>query len=79
MNKLNFEQNVFNQLSRRSFLKKTSLGLGTIALNSMLNPSALAANPLNGLLGSGHFPAKAKRVIFLCQAGGRLSVGIFRL
>lgn len=69
--------------SRRSFLKKTSLGFGSIALSSLMNPTMAQAKKFlenhnqnfeNGNLGhpilSPHFPAKAKRVIYLFQSGG---------
>ncbi|MBA4148013.1 MAG: DUF1501 domain-containing protein [Verrucomicrobia bacterium] len=57
---------------RREFLSRFGLGLGSIALGSLLNParvSAGAASP-GGILNAPHFPAKAKRVIYLFMAGG---------
>lgn len=63
-------------LPRRSFLQQSAFGFGGIALSSLLN-EANAANPAlgkpdhwKGALKSPHFPVKAKRVIFLCMAGG---------
>ncbi|MBL8234754.1 MAG: DUF1501 domain-containing protein, partial [Bryobacterales bacterium] len=44
-------------------------GLGLIALNSLLNPRLLA-NRARGVVEPLHFAQKAKRVIFLYQAGG---------
>lgn len=59
--------------SRREFLKKAGLGLGSIALSSMINPlqsfSNGKATNYSSLSGP-HFPAKAKRVIYLFQSGG---------
>jgi hypothetical protein len=60
--------------SRRDFLTKTSLGLGAVALGSLLNPSQLLANGTTsgsgrGILGSPHFAPKANRVIYLFQSG----------
>ena len=52
--------------TRRTFLGQTGLSLGSAALASLLSDQATAA-PLNSLP---HFAAKAKRVIFLCMAGG---------
>jgi len=52
--------------TRRTFLGNTGLSLGSAALASLLSDQANAA-PLNSLP---HFSAKAKRVIFLCMAGG---------
>jgi Protein of unknown function (DUF1501) len=49
--------------TRRHFLGKTGLGLGAMAMSKLL-----AANP--GVLGAPHLAPKAKRVIYLFQAGG---------
>ena len=69
--------------SRRRFLEKASLGFGSLALSSLLNPLPSLGNPLSGtapgsgILGSGHFPAKAKRVIYLFQSGGPSQIETF--
>jgi len=57
------------RLNRRSFLGRSSLGLGAAALWSMTEREA-AADRIQGLAGLPHFPAKAKRVIFLYMSGG---------
>ena len=60
-----------DQINRRSFLSRTSLGLGATALASLAKPDALqAAQAKGGLPGLPNFAPKAKRVIFLCMAGG---------
>ncbi len=71
------EQQLADSLNRRSFLTKASLGLGSLALGSLLNPGRLfsgpapaAASPAGGLLRGGHRVAKAKRVVYLFQSGG---------
>jgi hypothetical protein len=59
---------IFNhaaQLSRRTFLKRTSTGVGGVALTSMLSDSVSA-----GLGGNLRIPPRCKRVIHLCMAGG---------
>jgi len=59
--------------SRRAFLGQTLTGLGATALASLLgSPSAQAADglPQTGVINPLHFPPKAKRVIWLCMAGG---------
>ncbi|HUR46867.1 MAG TPA: DUF1501 domain-containing protein [Candidatus Saccharimonadales bacterium] len=57
--------------SRRQFLNRFGLGLGGIALGNLLNPVRAGAAPADhGILGQPHFPAKAKRVIYLFMAGG---------
>lgn len=60
-------------LQRRTFLRGAGLGLGSVALNLLLGGSAStdAAPKLgDGVLGELHHPAKAKRIIHLCMAGG---------
>ena len=62
--------------SRRTFLRRTAAGVGAIALGSLLKPmSALAAqkqaqDKWMGVVNPLHFAPKAKRIIFLCMAGG---------
>src|SRR5262244_356682 len=75
--------NQFNQfnleVSRRSFLGGGFAGLGSIALTSILGNDARAINTpqsqssnlqSKGVVNPLHYPAKARRVIFLYQAGG---------
>ena len=54
--------------SRRDFLRNTSLGMGSLALTSLLADQAVGANPLAPK--RPHFRAKAKRVIMLFMEGG---------
>ena len=56
------------QLSRRAFLGRASMGLGSVALASLLKPDLLGIQP--GVSGFPNAPARVKRVIFLCMAGG---------
>jgi len=62
-------------MNRRTFLGRGAAGLGLAALNSLLTPR-LAAGPQAGNLRSKgvvnpfDFPPRAKRVIYLYQAGG---------
>ena len=66
------------QASRRTFLSRATMGIGTLALSSLLNPIALAAGkPARtkegkwlGIANPPHFAPKAKRIIFLTMAGG---------
>ena len=59
-------------LNRRQFLRRSGMGLGTIALGGLLGNDLKAApgsaDP-GGLPGLPHFAPKAKRVIFLFQSG----------
>ena len=56
--------------SRRDILRRSSAGFGYLAFASMAAESAVrdAVGPL--AVKSTHFPATAKRVIFLCMRGG---------
>ena len=62
------------QQTRRLFLGRASQGLGALALGSILQPrilqAASAARTVSGAVAPLHFPAKARRVIWLSMAGG---------
>lgn len=58
---------MFDSIDRRTFLNLSSIGIGSIALTSQLRADQQTAS--GGHLDL-HHPAKAKRVIFLCMAGG---------
>ncbi len=66
------EETIVTQLSRRSFLGSGFAGLGALALNAGLGRDALAGQNerWRGVVQPLHHPARAKRVIFLYQAGG---------
>jgi uncharacterized protein (DUF1501 family) len=69
--------------TRRWFFKQCGVGLGSVALASLLRdslaPSAQAALAPTGPLApkAPHFPAKAKRVIYLFQAGAPSHLDLF--
>ena len=58
------------QHTRRAFLGHGTLGLGGIALGSLLNAQAAKRNLIGGQADLPHFAPKAKRVIYLFQSGG---------
>ena len=59
------------RINRRTFLGHGISGLGLLALNSLLDPRVgAAASESKGVVNPLHFQPKAKRVIFLYQAGG---------
>ena len=61
------------ECSRRAFLGQGIAGVGLLGLNELLNPRLFAADTpggSRGVVNPLHHPAKAKRVIFLYQAGG---------
>jgi len=68
-------------VSRRWFLQQCGVGLGSIALNQLLAPSASAmsqadaTNPLS--VRAPHHAAKAKRVIYLFMAGAPSHLELF--
>ena len=73
--------------SRRWFFKECGVGLGTVALHSLLGSLLGTTAQAAGLAGSGavnplapkapHFAPKAKRVIFLFQAGAPSHLELF--
>ncbi|MBS1826687.1 MAG: DUF1501 domain-containing protein [Acidobacteria bacterium] len=62
------------KLSRRELLRVASTGFGSVALAGLLQAEG-QANPLT--VKQPHFPAKAKRVIFLFMHGGPSQVDTF--
>jgi len=64
------------EYSRRDFLKRTSLGLGSVGLASLLNQGLLQASTA-GILNATHFPARARRVIYLFQSGGPSQLDLY--
>lgn len=59
------------QITRRHFLGKMSLGLGSVALGSLLIPDLFKSGDdgIPQLTGLPHFAPKAKRIIYLFQNG----------
>jgi hypothetical protein len=63
-------------VNRRAFLRQSAYGLGGLAC-ALLQPKIFGAGPAaarpagwNGALRTAHRPIKAKRLIYLCMAGG---------
>ena len=66
--------------NRRRFLSKMSLGLGSIALGSLLMPDLLSGGGMDEddfVAGIPHFAPKAKRVIYLFQNGAPSQLELF--
>jgi uncharacterized protein (DUF1501 family) len=64
-------------VTRRHFFKECGVGLGSIALASLLNDKTPAANNPQSAIRNLQFPQKAKRVIYLFQAGGPSQLEMF--
>jgi Protein of unknown function (DUF1501) len=66
------------QINRRRFLSRLSLGIGSVALGSLLIPdlfkSSAEETPITGLP---HFAPRAKRVIYLFQNGAPSQLDLF--
>src|SRR5690242_18495636 len=63
-------------LTRRSFLARSTLSLGALALGQLLGGVLQGATSTAGAMGL-HFPARAKRVIYLFQSGGPSQLELF--
>ncbi len=75
-----FQSEYSRFLTRRWFFKQCGVGMGAIALAELLNgkfasAATTSANPLAPK--KSHFPAKAKRVIYLFMAGGPSHIELF--
>ena len=83
-------QQLVKLLSRRNFLTKTSMGLGAIALGSLLTSEKVFSSVNIGLdaevllntynknrLGLPHHLPKAKRIVYLFQSGGPSQLDMF--
>ena len=64
-----------HHLTRRQFIARSGVGVGTAALASLLNPTTLFGTP-SGATGL-HFAPKAKRVIWLTQSGAPSQLDLF--
>jgi hypothetical protein len=76
------EENILRAITRRHFFQDCRVGLGSLALASLLGDGVLTAaeqspavNPLAPR--PTHFPAKAKNVIYLFMAGGPSQLELF--
>lgn len=82
MNRLSYLQHADalhrRDLTRRWFFKDCGVALGAVALHSLLGQSLRAATAANPLAPKqGHFPGKAKRVIYLFMAGAPSHLELF--
>ncbi len=65
-------------INRRHFLSKLSLGLGSVALGSLLIPDLFSSADEEAIIsGLPHFAPKAKRIIYLFQNGAPSQLDLF--
>ena len=72
------QQMDLQQVTRRHFFSQCSMGLGSIALGSLLGDglgSAASVNPFQP--GKPHFRPRAKNVIYMFMAGGPSQLELF--
>ena len=78
---MDFRPDLERTLTRRTFLTRSTTGLGGIALATLLNPRLLGATEpalkSMGALKTLHFAPKAKRVIYLFQSGAPSHLDLF--
>ena len=72
-------QSELQQETRRHFFRHCGIGVGSIALASLMAERGVQANETNNPLApkAPHFPARAKRVIYLFMAGGPSQLDMF--
>ncbi len=66
-------------LTRRQFFGRAATGIGSLALASLLCERAMSGAPIGvpGVLPQAHFPARAKRIIYLFMQGGPSQMDLF--
>ncbi|HEY4205659.1 MAG TPA: DUF1501 domain-containing protein, partial [Puia sp.] len=66
------------RLNRRKFLSRLSLGIGSIALGSLLIPDLFRGGEEDAIMtGLPHFAPRAKRIIYLFQNGAPSQLDLF--
>lgn len=70
-------EHLIRQQTRRAFLAQGGMGLGAVALDSLLSGAEGERNTIGGLDGLPHFAPQAKRVIYLFQSGGPAQMDLF--
>jgi hypothetical protein len=79
---MNLHEEILKYRTRRQFFRDSSTGIGMIALAAMLNPRLLAEESASGAVDplaprKPHFPARAKRIIYLHMAGAPSTLDLF--
>ena len=68
---------ILTQQTRRAFLGKNTMGLGSVALGTLLNSGGQDRADKDLSAGIQHFAPKAKRVIYLFQSGGPSQMDLY--
>jgi hypothetical protein len=71
------EEMQLREITRRHLFGRCAMGVGSIALASMLGAPARAETAKSSPIKLPHFPAKAKNVIYLFMAGGPSQLELF--
>jgi hypothetical protein len=75
---MNLHEEILKYRTRRQFFKDCGVGVGTLALASLLNERLFAAAAEDPLAPKPpHFPAKAKHIIYLHMAGAPSTLDLF--
>ena len=79
---MNLLDDLNRQMTRRHFFGRSATGIGSIALASLLRRDLFAATPNSrpappGIIHPLHFPARAKRIIYLFQSGAPSQLDLF--
>src|SRR5262245_2330112 len=78
---MNLGEEILKYRTRRQLFKDCGVGLGTLALASLMNENLFAtpAPPPSDPLAPrpGHFPAKARHIIYLHMAGAPSTLDLF--
>jgi hypothetical protein len=76
---MNFQEEYLKFRTRRQFFRDCGVGLGTVALASLLNDKLFAAQAKQDALvpKKPHFPAKARNIIYLHMAGSPSTLDLF--
>lgn len=77
-----FNIEYLKNISRRHFLRESAVGLGAVALGSLLGGCKNSSSPLNSMMEPmapkvPHFPGTAKRIIYLHMAGAPSQLELF--
>ena len=74
---MNEMEKIRQQLNRRQFLTRTSLGLGAMALGGLLRGQSAGISAATSQSEFPQWPARVKRVVYLFQSGGPSQLDLY--